>query len=136
MLAQNGGRSGIAGGAIASPRSWLPCGCMMNMACKMDPILPRRAARAKVKILEMQAPGKSDQDDRRRFRRRERQGSFWPSARDSWAWSDLCAACWALAMMLVVHPPLSAAADAGAAIAAAVLTEIDPNAIATASRRI
>jgi cytochrome c-type biogenesis protein CcmH/NrfF len=37
------------------------CGCMMNMACKMDPYPCPVCRRAKVKIYEMQAAGKSDQ---------------------------------------------------------------------------
>ncbi len=38
-----------------------PCGCMMNMACKMDPYPCGTCRRAKVKIFEMQGAGKSDQ---------------------------------------------------------------------------
>jgi cytochrome c-type biogenesis protein CcmH/NrfF len=38
-----------------------PCGCMMNMACKMDPYPCGTCRRAKVKIFEMQNAGKSDQ---------------------------------------------------------------------------
>jgi cytochrome c-type biogenesis protein CcmH/NrfF len=38
-----------------------PCGCMMNMACKMDPYPCQTCRRAKVKIFEMQGAGKSDQ---------------------------------------------------------------------------
>jgi cytochrome c-type biogenesis protein CcmH/NrfF len=37
-----------------------PCGCMMNMACKMDPYPCQTCRRAKVKIFEMQGAGKSD----------------------------------------------------------------------------
>ena len=39
-----------------------PCGCLMNMACKMDPYPCQTCRRAKVKIFEMQSAGKSDQD--------------------------------------------------------------------------
>ncbi len=39
-----------------------PCGCMMNMACKMDPYPCGTCRRAKVKIFEMQNAGKSDQE--------------------------------------------------------------------------
>jgi len=38
-----------------------PCGCMMNMACKMDPYPCGTCRKAKVKIFEMQGAGKSDQ---------------------------------------------------------------------------
>jgi cytochrome c-type biogenesis protein CcmH/NrfF len=38
-----------------------PCGCMMNMACKMDPYPCQTCRSAKVKIWEMQNAGKSDQ---------------------------------------------------------------------------
>jgi cytochrome c-type biogenesis protein CcmH/NrfF len=37
-----------------------PCGCMMNMACKMDPYPCQVCRRAKVQIFEMQNAGKSD----------------------------------------------------------------------------
>lgn len=39
-----------------------PCGCMMNMACKMDPYPCQVCRRAKVQIFEMQNAGKSDQE--------------------------------------------------------------------------
>jgi cytochrome c-type biogenesis protein CcmH/NrfF len=37
------------------------CGCMLNMACRMDPYPCPVCRRAKVKIYEMQGTGKSDQ---------------------------------------------------------------------------
>jgi cytochrome c-type biogenesis protein CcmH/NrfF len=37
-----------------------PCGCKMNMACRMDPYPCQTCRQAKVKIYELQQAGKSD----------------------------------------------------------------------------
>ena len=38
-----------------------PCGCSLNMACRMEPYMCGTCKKAKTKIIAMQAAGKSDQ---------------------------------------------------------------------------
>jgi cytochrome c-type biogenesis protein CcmH/NrfF len=60
-LAQNAGDLETPAVNRVAEKLNCPCGCMMNMACKMDPYPCGTCRKAKVQIFEMQQAGKSDQ---------------------------------------------------------------------------